>query len=74
MKFNKENRRRRIHYRIRNKIKGTAQRPRISIFRSNKEIYCQMVDDRNGHTLAVDLFVAPENTNPWATKRSTAKW
>ena len=37
--------------RIRNKVKGTSERPRISIFRSNKEIYCQMVDDINGHTL-----------------------
>ncbi len=51
MKFNKENRRKNIHRRIRNKVKGTSERPRISIFRSNKEIYCQMVDDVTGHTL-----------------------
>ena len=51
MKFSKERRRRRIHFRVRSKIKGTAERPRISVFRSNKEIYCQLVDDRKGHTL-----------------------
>jgi large subunit ribosomal protein L18 len=51
MKFSKQNRRRKIHLRIRNKIKGTTQRPRISVFRSNTEIYCQLVDDTKGHTL-----------------------
>ncbi len=51
MKFSKQIRRRKIHLRIRNKIKGTTQRPRISVFRSNTEIYCQLVDDISGHTL-----------------------
>jgi large subunit ribosomal protein L18 len=51
MKFSKQNRRKKIHFRIRNKIKGTAERPRISVFRSNNEIYCQLVDDVSGHTL-----------------------
>lgn len=51
MKVNKSKRRKRIHYGIRKKIKGTAARPRLSVFRSNKEIYCQMIDDRNGNTL-----------------------
>lgn len=45
-------RRRRIRYSIRNKISGTPQRPRMSVFRSNKEIYVQLIDDLNGHTLA----------------------
>ncbi|MFQ5446175.1 MAG: 50S ribosomal protein L18 [Saprospiraceae bacterium] len=52
MRFSKENRRRKIHWRVRNKIKGTATRPRISVFRSNKSIYCQLIDDRSGRTLA----------------------
>jgi len=52
MKFSKQNRRKRIHWRIRNKIKGTAIRPRLSVYRSNKEIYCQLIDDLQGHTLA----------------------
>ena len=44
--------RRRIHYRIRKKINGTAERPRLVVFRSNKAIYCQVIDDLQGHTLA----------------------
>ncbi|MEN0003694.1 MAG: 50S ribosomal protein L18 [Bacteroidota bacterium] len=52
MKFSKSNRRLKIRRRIRKNIKGTAARPRLSVFRSNKEIYCQLVDDVNGLTLA----------------------
>jgi len=52
MKFKKENRRRNIHLRIRKKVKGTSLRPRVSVFRSNNDIYCQIVDDVAGHTLA----------------------
>ena len=51
MKFNKSKRRKRIHLGIRRKLAGTAARPRLNVFRSNKEIYCQVIDDRNGHTL-----------------------
>lgn len=40
------------HYRIRNKISGTAAQPRLAVFRSNKHIYAQLIDDVNGHTLA----------------------
>lgn len=52
MAFNKESRRKRIHYRVRKKISGTPSRPRLSVFRSNKAIYCQLIDDINGRTLA----------------------
>ncbi len=48
----KEKRRRRIRYRIRNKVKGTGNRPRLSIYRSNKGIYCQVINDVSGQTLA----------------------
>ena len=51
MQFSKERRRKRIHFRIRKKVRGTASRPRLSVFRSNKEIYCQLIDDRAGVTL-----------------------
>ena len=44
--------RRRIRYRIRKDIKGVPHRPRLSVFRSNKAIYCQLIDDVNGVTLA----------------------
>lgn len=51
MVFSKQGRRRRIRYRIRKKVKGSASRPRLSIYRSNKAIYCQAIDDVAGNTL-----------------------
>ena len=39
------------HYRIRNKVNGTAQQPRLAVFRSNKHIYAQIIDDTKGITL-----------------------
>lgn len=45
-------RRQKLRWRIRAKISGTAARPRLSVFRSNKDIYLQLIDDENGHTLA----------------------
>ena len=48
----KVKRRKRIHLGIRRKLRGEAQKPRISIFRSNNNIYAQAIDDINGVTLA----------------------
>lgn len=48
----KTTRRQNIRYRIRAKIAGTAQKPRLSVFRSNTEIYAQLIDDDNAATLA----------------------
>ncbi|MEM9985211.1 MAG: 50S ribosomal protein L18 [Bacteroidota bacterium] len=45
-------RRNRIRKRLRAKLKGTAEMPRLSVFRSNQQIYAQVIDDRQGHTLA----------------------
>jgi large subunit ribosomal protein L18 len=45
-------RRQRVRRRIRGRIAGTAERPRLSVFRSNKAIYAQLIDDVTGHTLA----------------------
>ena len=45
-------RREKIKFRIRKKIAGTAQRPRLSVFRSNSDIYVQLIDDDNARTLA----------------------
>lgn len=39
------------HYRLRNKISGTAAKPRLAVFRSNKHIYAQVIDDTIGNTL-----------------------
>jgi len=45
-------RRQKIRYRIRKKIAGTAEKPRLAVFRSNTEIYVQLIDDDKGVTLA----------------------
>ena len=42
----------RRHYRVRKKVSGTAERPRLAVFRSNKHITAQVIDDRSGHTVA----------------------
>ena len=51
MALNRIERRRRIHYRIRKKVNGTAERPRMVVFRSNKQIYVQVIDDEQSRTL-----------------------
>lgn len=51
MKTKREARIRR-HRRVRKKIVGTAQRPRLAVFRSNKHMYAQLIDDLGGRTLA----------------------
>lgn len=48
----KEIKRQKIRYRIRKKVTGTAQKPRLSVFRSNSDIYVQLIDDTTGTTLA----------------------
>jgi len=52
MPLSKRDSRRRIHNRVRQKVQGTPARPRLAVYRSNKEIYCQLIDDSNGTTLA----------------------
>ena len=51
MSLTKSDRRQRIRFRIRKAISGTAVKPRLSVFRSNKEIYAQLIDDVDGVTL-----------------------
>ena len=50
--------RRRLH--VRRGIRGTAQRPRLSVFRSSKHIYAQLIDDENGVTLAAASSQSPQ--------------
>lgn len=52
MKLSKTQRKYRIRRRIRKVSNGTVERPRLSVFRSNKEIYVQLIDDNSGTTLA----------------------
>ena len=51
MSLTKSDRRQRIRFRIRKIVSGTSTKPRLSVFRSNKEIYAQLIDDVNGVTL-----------------------
>ena len=51
MALSKRERRLRIKRRIRNKISGTTETPRLAVFRSNKEIYAQIIDDVNSKTI-----------------------
>ncbi len=52
MAFSKEKRREKIRRRIRKSLAGNATRPRLSVYRSNKEIYAQLINDVDGVTLA----------------------
>lgn len=51
MSITKSERRKRIQMRIRKKISGSAERPRVAVFRSNTQIYAQIIDDAAGKTL-----------------------
>lgn len=48
----REQARRRRHFRVRRRLEGTAERPRMAVFRSNRYIYVQVIDDASGHTVA----------------------
>lgn len=51
MAFSKVKRRNKIRTRIRSSVSGTSAKPRLAVFRSNKDIYAQLIDDLNGSTL-----------------------
>ena len=72
MPLSKTDRRRRIHNRVRRKIQGTAQRPRLAVYRSNKQIYCQLIDDSKGVTLAA-ASSRDEGVTAEGDKRDVAK-
>jgi large subunit ribosomal protein L18 len=56
----KRERRERAHQRVRVRVKGTAERPRLSIYKSVKYIYAQVIDDDRGHTLAQASSADPD--------------
>ncbi len=56
-KPNKNKLRIKRHYRVRNKISGTGERPRLNVFRSNKNIYAQIIDDTKGITLVASSSI-----------------
>ncbi|MAJ90168.1 MAG: 50S ribosomal protein L18 [Flavobacteriales bacterium] len=58
----KKDKRQKARYSIRKKISGTSERPRLAVFRSNKQIYVQLIDDINGNTLASASSVDSKGT------------
>jgi large subunit ribosomal protein L18 len=58
--LDKTRRRTRRRRRIRGKISGTADRPRLSVYRSNKGIFAQLIDDERGGTVAAVSWIEPE--------------
>lgn len=69
--------RQRIKRRVRAKISGTAERPRLSVYRSNQHIYAQLIDDLSGHTLAAassrEAGVAAEGAAPVEVARAVGQ-
>lgn len=65
----------RRHLRVRRRVQGTPERPRLSVFRSSVHIYAQVVDDTIGHTLAMasDLDAALRSEKTGRPKTETAK-
>jgi large subunit ribosomal protein L18 len=53
----------RIHKRIRRRVSGTPERPRLAVFRSVKHIYAQVIDDTKGHTVAAASTAEAEGKN-----------
>ena len=72
MGFSKIERRRKIRTAIRSKISGTPERPRLAVYRSNKEIYAQIVDDINGKTLT-SVASLGEGITSEGTKKEVAQ-
>lgn len=68
MKLNKEEARERRHRRVRAKVSGTSERPRLVVHRSGRHIYAQVIDDIAGHTL-----VAASTNEPAFREQATAE-
>ncbi len=73
MALTKNERRIRIKNRIRKVVSGTTERPRLSVFRSNKEIYAQIVDDVTGKTIAAASSRDKDINKEKGTKSEIAK-
>ncbi|MCC7301675.1 MAG: 50S ribosomal protein L18 [Bacteroidia bacterium] len=73
MGITREFRRERIKKRIRKVVSGDSATPRLTVFRSNKQIYAQLVDDLSGKTLVAAGSVSKENKNFKGNKTDQAK-
>jgi large subunit ribosomal protein L18 len=61
------------HSRVRDKVRGTTERPRFCVFRSLNHIYAQVIDDLGGHTLACASTLDPELRNGTGGKAKTGR-
>ena len=68
----KQELRRRRHARVRRKLSGTAERPRLAVFRSNKHISAQIIDDLTGRTIAAASSLEPDVRSAGATGNKSA--
>ena len=66
-----EQRRLRRRRRVRAKIRGTESRPRLAVYRSNRGLYAQLIDDTRGHTLAAVTWIEPELRGLKAMEQAT---
>jgi large subunit ribosomal protein L18 len=69
---NKQVARARRHHRVRRKLAGTTQRPRLAVFRSNKHITAQIIDDKTGRTLAAASTVEKDLRSAGSTGNKDA--
>src|SRR3954470_2176260 len=61
------------HMRVRRKVQGTAERPRLTIFRSLSNVYCQLIDDEQGQTLCAASTLTAEIKQALGDKRGNVK-
>ena len=71
--FDKNAQRKKRHIRVRAKVSGTPERPRLSVFRSNANIYAQIIDDVNGVTLASASTLEKEFEGATGNKEAAKK-
>jgi len=60
MKETRQESRKRVHKRIRKKVHGSSERPRLCVFKSNKHVYAQIINDETGNTLVASSTLDPE--------------
>ena len=67
----KRERRLKRRRRVRSRVSGTAERPRLSVYRSNRGVFAQLIDDRKGHTVAAVNWIEPELKTLTASAQAT---